>query len=962
MSSSERWSRIAAWFDELVELPESARRERLAAIAREDTAAAAEVAALLDADARTDGVLDASVTSIVPDLSNADSAAPADGRAGPYRLLHAIGEGGMGAVFLAERSDGSYEQRVAVKLIKRGMDSVAIVRRFLRERSILARLVHPNIVRLLDGGLSADGRPYYAMEYVDGRTITDYAAAKQLSIRERVALIADVAETVAYAHTQLVVHRDLKPSNVLIDAEGRPRVLDFGIAKLIEGNPRDDVTQTGMRVLSPAYAAPEQRSGEAIGTATDVYALGLVLCELLIGQLPPARASTANDDAEETSHVSALAAHLAPERVTELYGPGITRAQLVRALKGDIDVMIATALKREPSRRYPTAAAFADDLRRWLAGRPIGARADSSTYRLAKFVRRHRLGVAATALIAVSLLGGLGIALWQARIARAEAARADAERTHAERQLARTERVKDFMLTLFREQDPISRAKAQARSAPELIRDGIAQTDASFAEEPELKAELLRDLGEIQVGLDDDRKRGETTLQRAMELQTQLSGADSGASAETLAAYADAVYAGGDVTKAGTMMRDAVSRLRATRGAQDPKTAKAESSLAVVELIQGHYEEAERLSRHAIAVYRTTYGNDGAEVAPLLAVLGNIQQETGHLPESLASYEEALAIITRAQGAEHVRTVTLRSKMGDVLRVQRRFDEAREAYLTALRIERAQLPPGHTATGGTLLRLGDLQRRMRRFDEAEHTLGEAIAILGKTPSGQYAQALQFHGNLAQAQGKFDLAADRYRTALAAFRAATGESIYSRLTALKVAEALIQAGRLDEAEAIAADAVAAIAQSKEDNSYDAAYTADVMASLRHAQGREAEAEPLRRKTLELLVKIYGEDHAEVAQARIALAGSLIALRAAEGRTEAATLLDVAKTALERDVDDETEGMLGGLYLERCVLRLDSGDTAGARADIGEAIRRLQAPVHVSSLRRARAIGQKLDVRA
>jgi serine/threonine-protein kinase len=966
---TERWQRIATWFDELVELPTAACAARLAAIAAEDPIAAAEVKALLNADAKEDGLLEGDALHAIPTLvANADAAAPDDGRVGPYLLLLPIGEGGMGTVFLAERSDGSYDARVAVKLIKRGMDSVAIVRRFLRERRILARLAHPNIVRLLDGGLSADARPYYVMEYVDGRAITEHAAAYRLDVRDRVSLVAKVAEAVAYAHAQLVVHRDLKPSNVLVDATHEPHVLDFGIAKLLEDSGDQALTSTGMRVLSPAYAAPEQVLGEPVGTATDVYALGLMLCELLVGQLPRKRRGgspqqLAREVVYETiERPSTLAAQLTSARAAELYGAETTPTTLARRFSGDIDIIIAKALRREPERRYPTAAAFADDLRRWLDRRPIAARGDSRAYRMRQFVRRHRVGVGAAALIVLSLAGGLGLALWQARVAEIEARRADAERAHAERQLVRSERVKDFILALFREQDPIARAKAQARSPIDLIHDGVAQVGTSLAAEPELQADLLRDLGEIQTNL-DDRKGGEATLQRAYELQKQLSGADSLAANETLATYADMVYATGDVQKAGGMMEDALKALRATHDADAQKTAYYESRLAIIDLVLGRYEDAERLANHALVIYRAKYGDEGAEVAPMLSTLANIQQETGRLAEALVTYNNALAIISRQDGGEHVRTVTLRSKIGDVLRVQRKFDEALASYGTALRIERAQLPSGHFIVGGTLLRLGDLQRRMLHFDDADRSLTESIAILSKTKSGQYAQALQFHGDLARAQGRLEIAIERWRASRDVFREATGEGIYTWLTTLKVAEGLTEAGRLDEAEKLGNEAVAAIARLG-NNPYDVAYSSSVMGALRHAQGRESESVALFRRNLELLTKIYGENHGEVAQARVALAGSLVTLREAEARDEAATLLESAKGSLEiaeRDGDQDSTSMLGVLYLERAALRLDAGDAAGARADVVEAMHRLQAPASARALQRAQAIGRKLNIR-
>ncbi|MGB0135207.1 serine/threonine-protein kinase, partial [Dokdonella sp.] len=414
--ATERWTEIASLFDEWVELEPEDREKHLVELAGRDPGLAAEVRSLLQADIEENPLLDSQAVVAVPSVLADLDAMPANGMLGPYRLLRSIGEGGMGEVWLAERTDGAYEQQVAIKLLKRGMDTHAILRRFLQERRILARLHHPRIVRLLDGGMSADGRPFYVMDFVDGKPITRHVVENALDLRSRVVLLAEVADAVAYAHTQLVIHRDLKPSNVLVDGEGKPRVLDFGIAKLIEESGEQTDTGSGLRVLSPAYAAPEQILGEAIGTATDVYALGLMLCELLTGQLPLHRnvatpallALGASRDAADRA--STLAVRLDSDQVHALYGNDVESRQLVRDLSGDLDLIIATSLHRESARRYPTAAALADDLRRWLQRRPIAARADSPGYRLKKFVRRHRVGVAATILIALSMLVGLGIA------------------------------------------------------------------------------------------------------------------------------------------------------------------------------------------------------------------------------------------------------------------------------------------------------------------------------------------------------------------------------------------------------------------------------------------------------------------------------------------------------------------------------------------------------------------------
>ena len=964
---SDHWAQISSLFDELVDLDSDQRLQRLTSVAATDSALADEVRALLMADEDVSGLLDGDAVAAVPGVLNRDmDGMPADGIAGPYRLLRLLGEGGMGVVWLAERTDGAYEQQVAVKVLKRGMDTHAILRRFLQERRILARLNHPNIVRLVDGGMTSDGRPFYVMDYVDGAAITTYAREHALDVRARTELLVVVSDAVAYAHTQLIVHRDLKPSNVLVDAQGSPRVLDFGIAKLIEQSGEQTVTGTGMRVLSPAYAAPEQILGEAIGTATDVYALGLMFCELLTGQLPRQRrgatsAQLALDVTQEVvDRASTLAARLDANQMRETYGNHGDARQLARSLSGDLDLIIATALQREPARRYPTAAAFADDLRRWLDGRPISARADAPGYRLRKFVRRHKLGVAAAAIMTFSLLAGLGAALWQANIARSEAARADIERANAERQLARSERVKDFILTLFREQDPISRASATARSPTDMIRNGISVVDTSLASEPELQAQLLKDLGEIQVSL-DDREAAQATLKRAWEMQSALSGANSIAAAEAMAAYADSVYVVGEVAKAEPLIRDALNSLR-TAGAGDlPRAALAESTLANIELAAGRNAEAEGLARHGVDVFRAAYGESNVQVAARLGVLGKIQQEAGRYPDALESYGKALAIVAKNNGEDHVRTAILRTSIGDVLRVQRKYDEAQIEYEAALRIERASLPVDHLYVGGTLLRIGDLQRRMAHFDAAERSLAEALKILGKTPSGQYAQALQTYGNLARAQGKFDLAAERYRKSFEVFRAATGDSVYTWLTALTEVAALTDAGRYAEADAHALDALAALQRISPDDDYNNTYAASVLGNLRQAEGRHREAIPNFRRALETIQKIYEADHVEIAQVRISLASSLLASNDTAALDEAESLIAVAFGALGRNPEVANETTLGTAYLERSRLHIARGDRTAAHADIEEALKRLDTPEYETKRRQAEAVMQKLVAR-
>ncbi|MEO8011332.1 MAG: tetratricopeptide repeat-containing protein kinase family protein, partial [Dokdonella sp.] len=719
------------------------------------------------------------------------------------------------------------------------------------------------------------------------------------------------------------------------------------------------LTGTGVRVFSPAYAAPEQILGELSGTATDVYALGVLLFELLTGHTPHRR--TSRDplqlayelERETTERVSQM---LARNAMAEASG-GFDRKRMIRVVSGDLDLIVATATQRDPRRRYTTAAAFAEDLRRWLDGRPIAARPDSRRYRMGRFVRRHRFGVAAAAFIALALVGGLGIAVWQANIARSEARRADGERDLARQQLARAERVKEFVLALFREQDPASRASVLARTPPELIREGIAQVDATLAAEPALQADLLRDLGEIQSSL-GEREAGKATLQRAWELHKTLSGEDSGPAAEALAAYATASMVAGDMTAAEPMLRTAIANLLKTRGENHPKTGQAKTALARVAMFAGRNDEALLLAEQALQIVIDSAGKESPQVAPVMHLVSVIQSSLSRYDESLSTAREALRIVEASSGAMHVRTIPLHSQISDVLRNQRSFDDSLQHLDSALRIARTQLPPRHPILGALLTRQGDQLRRMRRFAEAERAFAEAISLFAGSRSGELAQIMQNYGTLAVAEGRADLAVERYRESVALFRQASGESTFTWMTTLLLADAMASAGSLNEAARTGDEATAALARMTTPDSYESAFAATVVGRLRFRQGRYEEAVVLHRHALTVLAPSYGEDHVETAESRTFLARSLAASADPASREEAAALIEKVLPIVEAALNKQ--GLLADVFLVRAQLRFDANDPSGARADLerAEAATAMDASDQVAQQRRARQLRERI----
>lgn len=395
-------------FHQAIDLPTAERPRFLATACHGDVQLRAELESLLGCAAHGDTRIRSAITTATSRL------VPESGtRVGPYRLLEPIGEGGMGVVFLAERADGQYEQQVAIKFVHGGAAAIA---RFQQEQQILARLLHPNIARLIDGGLTADGAPYMVMEYFPGEPLGVYCRSRHLSLEEKLRLFLEMCRAVEYAHRSLIIHRDLKPSNILVNAQGELKLLDFGIAKFLHRPADEQYTAPGCSFFTPDYASPEQIRGEPVTTATDVYSLGAVLFELLCGS--------------------------GPHRL-ESYSPAeITKVVCFDAppelgLGNELDQIVQMALRKEPERRYPSVAQLAEDIERFLANRPVLAKGDSFGYRVRKFLRRNTLPVAAASLALTSLVGGLGVAVWQAQVARREAEQAQ-RRFQQVRKLART--------------------------------------------------------------------------------------------------------------------------------------------------------------------------------------------------------------------------------------------------------------------------------------------------------------------------------------------------------------------------------------------------------------------------------------------------------------------------------------------------------------------------------------------
>ncbi|MCE7032201.1 serine/threonine protein kinase [Lysobacter sp. GX 14042] len=480
----ERWQRISAELDLLLELPPGARTQRLDDLAGVDAGLAAELRRMLELEDVSADFLSE------PVLAPAGMVLPGSA-VGPYRLEHLLGEGGMGQVWLAARADGLYQRRVALKLLRPGLADKDLQARFTREREILARLEHPHIARLLDAGISANGLPYLALERVDGIPVTDWCRRHRPSVADRLEMFLQVCAAVSHAHANLIVHLDLKPSNILVTPAGEVRLLDFGIAKLLDLEAALERTRTGTRAFTLHYAAPEQVRGEPVSTMTDVYSLGVILYELLVGARPyrPVRDSdAAMEEAILLQEPMRPSSATASRRGRDLFGDDeAARRRHARRLSGDLDNIVCKALGKSPDQRYPSVEALAQDLRRHATGRPVHARPPNLRYRLGKFLLRHRWPLATGTLTSLVVLAAFGLVAWQARQSAAEVGRAQA--------------MQAFMVGVFEHAD--QGPAGQPVSLRELLTRTVERADRELAGQPLSRAEVLAMVARVRLGLGD---------------------------------------------------------------------------------------------------------------------------------------------------------------------------------------------------------------------------------------------------------------------------------------------------------------------------------------------------------------------------------------------------------------------------------------------------------------------------
>jgi len=701
-------------------------------------------------------------------------------RIGPYRVLRTLGVGGMGEVFLAERADAEFEQQVAIKVVYGGTRGVRS--RLKIERQILAQLDHPNIAHLLDGGSLPDGTAYLVMEFVDGIPIDLYCDTNRLDVAARLRLFQTVCAAVHYAHQNLIVHRDLKPSNILVTAAGVPKLLDFGIAKLLDerqaGHHTLAVTHADIRIMTPDHASPEQVRGQAITTASDVYVLGVLLYKLLTGASPFVIPSMRLTDIERaicekqpTPPSDSIVRVDTLEAVATAEARAASARRLQRILRGDLDNIVLMAMRKEPERRYGSAQQMAGDIQRYLDGRPVIAHRDTMSYRTSKFVRRHWLPVTAVAGV-VFLISAFATTTYiqSLRIA-AERDRVAEQREHAERERARAEEISGFLVNLFKLSDPEENRGNQV-TARELLDSGAKRLQAELKDQPETKAALLATVGSVYDSL-GQYQDALPMLQESLQLQRQ---SDVRSRISTLLELGQARIGAGDLPGAESSLQDAVQLAMKSAGANSVESGHALWALGMLRTQQSRYADARDLYSRSLAALETS-GAPQTDIAAVLDDLATVYTRDQQWPLAKATYERSLEIDRRALGDDHPRVAIRLDNLAIVAQNMGDLALAERLYKQSIRLQERIFGARHPETAAVKGNYGMLLQREGRLAEAEPLLRSAldVELLLNGPDNYnvgYARVslailLQDQGNLAAAESEFRQALSIYDKSLPA---------------------------------------------------------------------------------------------------------------------------------------------------------------------------------------------------
>jgi eukaryotic-like serine/threonine-protein kinase len=753
------WQKIEELFVAALEVAPAERTAWLDQQCEGDAALLREVGSLLAAEVESADFLHGSplpkITSLLLDETETSRAGQ---HIGPYKVLDELGRGGMGVVYLAEREDDQFRQRVAIKLIKRGLDTEDILRRFRNERQILASLNHPNIGKLFDGGTTEDGLPFFVMEYIAGLPLLQYCDKHDLSTTERLQLFRHVCAAVQHAHQNLVIHRDLKPSNILVNEEGEVKLLDFGVAKLLNPELTNEgltQTQAALRVMTPEYASPEQVRGQHVSTATDIYSLGVILYQLLTGARPYELKDTSPEelarvicnseptkpsDAHVSSHVPAASSSREADGPRTNDNGRSPNSQFPtrnpKFLRGDIDNIVLMALRKDPARRYKSVEQFSADIERHLKGLPVIARKDTFKYRAGKFVRRNRLAVAAAAVILLSLMGGIVATAWQARVAAKQARVAQQEKDKAEA-------ISAFLGQVLNSTNPVlkvSQDNGKERTITEVLDEAARRLESGeFDNQPEVKAELERIIANSYNGQGRHRLADQHE-QEYVDLQSKLYGENDPRTLAASAYWAQLLFTRGELTEAENKFRQVLPRMRTAQQKGNLKAEVLQDALlnfAYVRRTQGDSREAESLFREVLALSSQIPVGSLYPIAMTRSTLASTLADQGRFDEALQTAREAVKEARQQGESDRPDFGFSLTVLGGFLTDQGDLAEAEAVLKEGEAIFRKLLSPSHLWLGDNLRNQAICFYRQNKFAEAQTKVDEALKIYLESFGVQY---------------------------------------------------------------------------------------------------------------------------------------------------------------------------------------------------------------------------------
>lgn len=880
----KNWEIIKQIFSKAIRLDEAKRTHYIESACKENQELINEIVSLVDSYEET-SVLDKSIDSLRNTAFSTTCSDHLNGQMiGKYKLLEEIGCGGMGTVCLAERADGEFNQRVAIKLLRSPFATKNQVDRFKSERQILASLEHDNIARLLDGGVTQGGQPFYVMEFVDGQPIDAYCDEHKLTINQRLELFTHICKAVQYAHRKLVVHRDLKPSNILVTNDGRVKLLDFGIAKVLDHNnpPVSDLIQgNGLLPLTPSYSSPEQIHGEAITTSSDIYQLGVVLYELLSGFRP------FDVEGHSPSEIEKLicetvprspSKHLLSNRLTikpnsdyikEICkNRGMNLHRLQKKLRGDINTIIMKALRKEPDKRYESAEQFLNDIQRYLNYKPVIAHPTSKIYRTGKFITRNSVEITVAATIILLMIGYLITITWHSQ-------QTQLAFEQAQQEANKSAQVIDFMLGMFEVGDPRINP-GQLITANDLLDRGLEEAN-QLQKQPDLQANLYNVIGKVYTSL-GQYNEAENVLEKAVEIQRDNFGDTTAETARYMNDLAIAITRQGNYDQAYLLHNEALSILTDLFGEEHPEIANSMSTMGSWIPVTG-LEKATELRQEALRINKNIYGNNHLLTADSYMAVGRIQRSLAEPQNAIESYGKAIEIRKKILGDLHPDVAESMIFMADIYRLYKLdLPKAEELYRNALAIQSRALGTDHISQLHGLTGLASLYSESGKFREAEELLLKNVSIRKKVFGEDHPSMAEGLGQLANGylkSGDAKKAELFYLKSLNLWKNNVGsDHIIVSGALMGLGNALVELGRFDEAENKYEQALVIQKKNLGENSGALVYGA--MGRLNQKRGNTDAAKHYYRRAISMMETDGSNDHYDAARLKEEL-DSLLALR-------------------------------------------------------------------------------------